>query len=169
MSSKQILRFQPASIPPCGVSRTWCSSPNPSSSKNSTSSTAPPAPGSNTSSRSPAKPSPTHPSHTFQPITFEEQRQAMIDVGLPEAVADDNARAVALMAEGDCDYTTDNVPAVLGRPARSFEKFATHYAAAFSPNPSTHRSADPTHSANEVAAPNQSRSQRAPSPKPLRF
>jgi len=52
---------------------------------------------------------------------------------LPEAVADDNARAVALMADGDCDYLTDDVPSILGRPARSFEQFATDYATAFSP------------------------------------
>ena len=69
---------------------------------------------------------------TFHPITFEEQKQAMIDVGLPEAVADDNARAVALMADGDCDYLTDDVPSILGRAARSFEQFATEYAGAFS-------------------------------------
>ena len=70
---------------------------------------------------------------TFHPITFEGQKQAMLDVGLPEAVADDNARAVALMADGDCDYLTDDVPSILGRPARSFEQFATDYATAFSP------------------------------------
>ena len=70
---------------------------------------------------------------TFHPITFEEQKQAMIDVGLPEAVADDNARAVALMADGDCDYVTDDVPSILGRPARSFDQFAIDYGAAFSP------------------------------------
>ena len=69
---------------------------------------------------------------TFHPITFEEQKQAMLDVGLPEAVADDNATAVAMMADGDCDYVTDDVPSILGRPARSFEQFATDYAAAFS-------------------------------------
>ena len=72
---------------------------------------------------------------TFHPITFEDQKQAMISVGLPEAVADDNARAVALMADGDCDYTTDDVPTILGRPARSFDQFANDYAAAFSSNP----------------------------------
>src|SRR5437588_8084891 len=59
---------------------------------------------------------------TFHPITFEEQKQAMLDVGLAEAVADDNARAVALMADGDCDYLTDDVPSILGRPARSFDR-----------------------------------------------
>jgi len=70
---------------------------------------------------------------TFHAITFEEQKQAMLDVGLPEGVADDNATAVAMMADGDCDYLTDDVPLILGRPARSFEQFASDYAAAFSP------------------------------------
>jgi len=69
---------------------------------------------------------------TFHPITFERQKQAMLDVGLPEAVADDNARAVALMADGDCDYLTDDVPSILGRAARDFEQFATEHAGAFS-------------------------------------
>jgi uncharacterized protein YbjT (DUF2867 family) len=72
---------------------------------------------------------------SFHPITFEEQREAMLKVGLPEALADDNAAAVALMADGDCDYVTDDVPSLLGRPARSFEQFANDYAAAFSPVP----------------------------------
>jgi uncharacterized protein YbjT (DUF2867 family) len=69
---------------------------------------------------------------TFYPITFEEQKQTMLDVGLPEVVADDNARAVALMADGDCDYLTEDVPSILRRPARSFEQFATDYATTFS-------------------------------------
>jgi uncharacterized protein YbjT (DUF2867 family) len=69
---------------------------------------------------------------TFHPITLEEQKQAMIDVGLPEAVADDNARAVALMADGDCDYLTADVLSILGRAPRSFEQFARDHAAAFS-------------------------------------
>jgi len=68
----------------------------------------------------------------FHPITVAEQKQAMLDVGLPENVAEDNARAVALMAEGDCDYVTNDVLTILGRPPRSFEQFAADYAAAFS-------------------------------------
>ncbi len=49
----------------------------------------------------------------------------MIDVGLPEPVAKDNAAlAVAWMADGDCDYVTDDVRQILGRPAASFERFA---------------------------------------------
>ena len=70
---------------------------------------------------------------TFRPITVAEQKQAMLDVGLPENVAEDNANAVALMAKGDCDYVTGDVATILGRPPRSFEQFATDYAAAFSP------------------------------------
>jgi uncharacterized protein YbjT (DUF2867 family) len=69
---------------------------------------------------------------TFQPISYEQQKQAMTDVGLPENVADDNAMAVALMADGDCDFVTDDVPAILGRPARTFEQFVTDHIAAFS-------------------------------------
>src|SRR6266513_508737 len=69
---------------------------------------------------------------TFHPISFQEQKQAMIDVGLPEPVAKDNALAVAWMADGDCDYVTDDVPQILGRSARSFEQFVTDYAPAFS-------------------------------------
>jgi hypothetical protein len=69
---------------------------------------------------------------TFQPLTVEEQTRAMIDIGLPESLAAMNAQAVALFAEGDADYVTTDVPAILGRPARSFEQFATDYAAAFS-------------------------------------
>jgi len=70
---------------------------------------------------------------TFHPITVAQQKQAMLDVGLPENVAEDNANAVALMAQGDCDYVTDDVATILGRPPRSFEQFATDFAAAFSP------------------------------------
>ena len=68
----------------------------------------------------------------FHPISFEVQKQAMIDVGLPEPVAKDSALAVAWMADGDCDYVTGDVPQILGRPAGSFERFAVDYAEAFS-------------------------------------
>ncbi len=68
----------------------------------------------------------------FEPLTVKEQTQALIDVGLPEALAAMNAQAVGLFAEGDCDYVTNDVPSILGRPARSFEQFATDHAAAFS-------------------------------------
>ncbi len=69
---------------------------------------------------------------TFHPLTVGEQTRAMVDIGLPESLAAMNAQAVALSSEGDSDYVTDDVPSVLGRPARTFEQFATDYAAAFS-------------------------------------
>jgi uncharacterized protein YbjT (DUF2867 family) len=69
---------------------------------------------------------------TFHPLTVEEQTQAMVDIGLPGSLASMNAQAVALFAEGDADYVTDDVISILGRPARSFEQFAADHAAAFS-------------------------------------
>jgi uncharacterized protein YbjT (DUF2867 family) len=69
---------------------------------------------------------------TFRPLTFEEERQAMINAGVPETVAEMNAQALSLFAQGDSDWITDDVPSLLGRPARTFEQFATDHAAAFS-------------------------------------
>jgi len=68
----------------------------------------------------------------FRPLSFDEQKQAMIDAGLPVAVAEANAQALGLFAEGDSDWTTDHVAAVLGRPARTFEEFVTDYTTSFS-------------------------------------
>ena len=69
---------------------------------------------------------------TFRPISYEAQKQAMIDVGLPEPAAKDNALAAAWMADGDCDYVTDDVAQILGRAAGAFERFAIDFAEAFS-------------------------------------
>jgi uncharacterized protein YbjT (DUF2867 family) len=68
----------------------------------------------------------------FHPLTFEEQKQAMIDVGVPEAIAEMNTQALRLFSEGDSHWVTDDVPLLLGRPARSFEEFVTDHAEAFS-------------------------------------
>jgi uncharacterized protein YbjT (DUF2867 family) len=69
---------------------------------------------------------------TFHPLSFDEQKQAMVDAGVPDHIAEMNAQAVALFAHGDSDWVTDDVPSILARPARSFEQFATDHAAAFS-------------------------------------
>jgi uncharacterized protein YbjT (DUF2867 family) len=69
---------------------------------------------------------------TFHPLTFDEQKQAMVDVGVPEHIAEMNAQAVTLIAQGDSNWVTDDVPSILGRPARTFEQFVTDQAAAFS-------------------------------------
>lgn len=69
---------------------------------------------------------------TFNPLTFEQEKQAMIAAGLPEAIAQMNAQALSLFAQGDSDWATDDVTQILGRRARTFEQFATDHAAAFS-------------------------------------
>ena len=67
----------------------------------------------------------------FHPLTDEKQKQAMVSAGLPEHIAEMNTQALALLAEGDSDWVTDDVPTILGRPAQSFEQFSTDHADAF--------------------------------------
>jgi hypothetical protein len=62
---------------------------------------------------------------SFNSLTFEEEKQAMVDVGVPEAIAEMNAQALSLFAQGDSDWVADDVMSILGRPARTFEEFAT--------------------------------------------
>jgi len=69
----------------------------------------------------------------YRPGTFEQDKQAMMRAGLPEPLATMNAQALSLVAEGDAEWLSEDVTAVLGRPPRSFEQFATDYASAFSP------------------------------------
>ena len=68
---------------------------------------------------------------TFRTQSAEQDRQAMIAAGVPEPVATMNAQAFGLIAEGDAEWLTRDVPDLLGRPARSFEQFATDHATAF--------------------------------------
>lgn len=68
----------------------------------------------------------------FHPISPEQQKQAMLEAGFPGPVAEDDARAVAMMAEGDCDFVTDEAAAILSRPAGSSARFVTDYAQVFS-------------------------------------
>ena len=68
----------------------------------------------------------------YRRTTAAQDMQAMIDAGVPAAVAEDNVRALGLFDQGDADYVTDDVPTLLGRPARSFTQFAVDYAEAFS-------------------------------------
>lgn len=66
-----------------------------------------------------------------RPLSFEQQRQDMIDAGLPAHIAQMNAQAISLFAQGDSDWVTDDVPAILGRPARTFRQFVMDHSAAF--------------------------------------
>jgi uncharacterized protein YbjT (DUF2867 family) len=69
---------------------------------------------------------------TYRELTFQENKDAMIRAGVPEQIAKMNAQAFSLTAEGDAEWVTDDVPAILSRPARSFEQFTADHAAAFS-------------------------------------
>ncbi|MEU5697922.1 NmrA family NAD(P)-binding protein [Streptomyces aurantiacus] len=68
---------------------------------------------------------------TYRELGFEEHKDAMIRAGVPEQVAHMNAQAFSLTAEGDAEWVTQDVPTLLGRPARSFEQFAADHAASF--------------------------------------
>jgi uncharacterized protein YbjT (DUF2867 family) len=69
---------------------------------------------------------------TYRELTFEENMDAMIRAGVPAPIAEMNAQAFSLTAEGDAEWVTGDVRSVLGRPARSFEQFASDHAGAFS-------------------------------------
>jgi uncharacterized protein YbjT (DUF2867 family) len=69
---------------------------------------------------------------TYRELTFEQNAAAMISAGVPEQIARMNAQAFSLAADGDAEWVTEDVPSLLGRPARSFRQFAIDYAAAFS-------------------------------------
>jgi uncharacterized protein YbjT (DUF2867 family) len=67
----------------------------------------------------------------YTELSFDENREAMIRAGIPAVIATMNAQAFALTAEGDAEWVSDDVPSLLGRPARSFRQFAADYADAF--------------------------------------
>jgi uncharacterized protein YbjT (DUF2867 family) len=67
----------------------------------------------------------------YRELTVEENKDAMIRAGVPEQIAEMNAQASGLTADGDAEWVTEDVLSLLGRPARSFEQFAADYAAAF--------------------------------------
>ncbi len=69
---------------------------------------------------------------TYRELTFDENKDAMIRAGVPEQIAQMNAQAFSLTADGDAEWVTQDVPSLLGRPACSFEQFTADYAAAFS-------------------------------------
>ena len=69
---------------------------------------------------------------TYRELSFEEDKDAMLHAGLPKQLAEMNAQAFSMIADGDASWLSEDVPSLLGRPARSFEEFATDYAVAFS-------------------------------------
>ncbi len=69
---------------------------------------------------------------TYRELTFDQDNDTMIRAGVPEQIAEMNAQAASLTADGDAAWITDDVLSLLGRPARSFEEFAADYGTAFS-------------------------------------
>ena len=69
---------------------------------------------------------------TYRELSFDQDKDTMIRAGVPEQIAEMNAQAFTMIADGDASWLTDDVPSLLGRPARSFEQFAADYASAFS-------------------------------------
>jgi uncharacterized protein YbjT (DUF2867 family) len=69
---------------------------------------------------------------TYRELSFDENKNAMVSAGVPEAIAEQNAQAFSLTAEGDAEWVSGDVQTILGHSARSYEQFATDYAPAFS-------------------------------------
>ncbi|GCF07304.1 NmrA family NAD(P)-binding protein [Dictyobacter arantiisoli] len=69
---------------------------------------------------------------SYHELSFEEDKNAMIHAGLPKELAEMNAQFFGMVAGGDCDWLSEDVPVLLGRPARSLEEFATDYVSTFS-------------------------------------
>jgi uncharacterized protein YbjT (DUF2867 family) len=69
---------------------------------------------------------------TYRELTFDQDKGAMIRAGIPEQIAEMNAQAASLTADGDAVWVTGDVTSLLNRPARSFDEFAADYANAFS-------------------------------------
>jgi uncharacterized protein YbjT (DUF2867 family) len=69
---------------------------------------------------------------TYRALSFDEDRDTMIRAGVPEPIAEMNAQAFSMIADSDAEWVTEDVPSLVGRPARSFEQFAADYASAFS-------------------------------------
>jgi uncharacterized protein YbjT (DUF2867 family) len=69
---------------------------------------------------------------TYRELSFEENKNAMISAGVPEAIAKMNAQAFSLTAEGDAEWVSEDVLTILGRKARSYEQFASDYTSAYS-------------------------------------
>jgi uncharacterized protein YbjT (DUF2867 family) len=67
----------------------------------------------------------------YRELTVEENKDAMIRAGVPAPIAEMNAQAFGLTAGGDAEWVTQDIPSLLGRPARSLEQFAADYAATF--------------------------------------
>jgi hypothetical protein len=69
---------------------------------------------------------------TYHELSFEKEKDAMIQADLPKELAEMNAQTFRMIAGGEASWRSRDLPSLLGRPARSFEAFAADYASAFS-------------------------------------
>ncbi|HEX6520695.1 MAG TPA: SDR family oxidoreductase [Streptosporangiaceae bacterium] len=67
----------------------------------------------------------------YRQISPAEHRVAMIRAGVPESVANSNAQAFGLIAEGDAAWLSDDVESITGTAPRSLHTFIADHVAAF--------------------------------------
>ena len=67
----------------------------------------------------------------YRQVTTAEHRAAMIQAGVPEAVATSNAQAFGLIAEGDAAWLSDDVRALTGAAPRPLRAFIAGHVTAF--------------------------------------
>ena len=67
----------------------------------------------------------------YRRVTPEEHRTAMLAAGLPQAVAESNAQAFALIAGGDAAWITDDVQRLTGHAPRTQRGFLAEHLEAF--------------------------------------
>jgi uncharacterized protein YbjT (DUF2867 family) len=67
----------------------------------------------------------------YRQIGPAEHRVAMIQAGVPEAVATSNAQAFSLIAEGDAAWLSDDVESITGTAPRALRTFIADHLAAF--------------------------------------
>jgi uncharacterized protein YbjT (DUF2867 family) len=69
---------------------------------------------------------------SYRELTFDENKSAMVSAGVPESIAEQNAQAFSLTAEGDAAWTSEDVESILAQPPRSYQQFVAEYPRAFS-------------------------------------
>jgi uncharacterized protein YbjT (DUF2867 family) len=67
----------------------------------------------------------------YRQISPAEHRAAMIQAGVPDAVATSNAQAFGLIAEGDAAWLSDDVESITGTAPRTLHTFIADHVAAF--------------------------------------
>lgn len=67
----------------------------------------------------------------YRAIAPAEHREAMIQAGVPGAVATSNAQFFGLLAEGDAAWLSDEVASITGHPPRDLRTFIADHIAAF--------------------------------------